>query len=118
MTEVYLIAGARTPFGTFGGSLKDITATELGTIAAARALERAGAKAEDVDNVVFGNVIQTHDGAAYLARHIALRSGVPETVPALTVNRLCGSGLQAVVTAAKDIYLETVRWRWPVVPSR
>ncbi len=105
MNEVYLIAGARTPFGTFGGSLKDVTATELGTAAAKAAIERAGATAADIDNVVFGNVIQTHNGAAYLARHVALHAGVSETVPALTVNRLCGSGLQAVVTAAKDIRL-------------
>jgi len=103
--DAYIIAGARTPFGTFGGSLATQTATELGTAAAKAALERSGIEPDAVDNVVFGNVIQSHDGAAYLARHVGLEAGVPEKVPALTLNRLCGSGLQAVVTAAKDIQL-------------
>lgn len=102
---VYLVAGARTPFGTFGGSLSSVTATELGVVAARGALERAGVEASLVDNVVIGNVIQSHNGAAYIARHIALDAGVAVATPALTVNRLCGSGLQAVVTAAKDILL-------------
>lgn len=102
---VYILAGARTPFGTYGGSLAGETATRLGTLAAVEALRRAVIEAGRIDNVIFGNVIQTHDGAAYLARHIALSSGVAQEVPALTVNRLCGSGLQAVVTAAKDILL-------------
>lgn len=103
--SVYILEGARTPFGTYGGSLAGETATRLGTIAAVEALRRAAIEAGRIDNVIFGNVIQTHDGAAYLARHIALSSGVAQEVPALTVNRLCGSGLQAVVTAAKDILL-------------
>ncbi|SFV04383.1 acetyl-CoA C-acetyltransferase [Alicyclobacillus macrosporangiidus] len=103
--SVYVVDGARTPFGSFGGSLKDVTATRLGAIAGAEALRRAGVEPEAVDNVVFGNVIQSHNGAPYLARHIALDVGVTVETPALTVNRLCGSGLQAVVTAAKDILL-------------
>ncbi|MCL6516386.1 thiolase family protein [Alicyclobacillus sp.] len=102
---VYLVDGARTPFGTFGGSLKDVTATRLGAIASVEALRRAGVDPGTVDNVVFGNVIQSHNGAPYLARHIALDAGVPVEAPALTVNRLCGSGLQAVVSAVKDILL-------------
>ncbi len=102
---VYILDGARTAFGAYGGAFVQETATRLGTIAAKAALERTGVDATDVDNVVFGNVIQSHNGAAYLARHIALEAGVPLEVPALTVNRLCGSGLQAVVTAAKDIAL-------------
>ncbi|MDQ0188646.1 acetyl-CoA C-acetyltransferase [Alicyclobacillus cycloheptanicus] len=102
---VYLIDGARTPFGSYGGSFTQVTATQLGVAAAKAALERSGVSPQQVDNVVFGNVIQSHNGAAYIARHIALDAGVPEEVPALTVNRLCGSGLQAVVTAAKDILL-------------
>lgn len=103
--DVFLIAGARTPFCTFGGQLSNQTATELGIAAAKAALKRANLRANEVDNVVFGNVIQSHNGAAYLARHVGLDTGVPESVPALTLNRLCGSGLQAVVTAAKDIML-------------
>lgn len=105
MTSVYILDGARTPFGTYGGSLANETATKLGEVAAGEALVRSNVKPGDIDNVVFGNVIQTHNGSAYIARHIALHVGVPKEVPALTVNRLCGSGLQAVVTAAKDILL-------------
>lgn len=103
--EVYILQGARTPFGTFGGALANETATRLGSIASVGALERAGVDAQVVDQVVFGGVIQSHNGSAYLARHIGLNAGVPIEVPALTVNRLCGSGLQSVVTAAKDILL-------------
>ncbi|QQE77391.1 thiolase family protein [Alicyclobacillus sp. SO9] len=101
--EVYLLEGARTPFGTLGGSLSTQTATQLGSIASLEALNRAGVDGTDIDNVVFGSVIQSFNGAAYLARHVALTAGVPQEIPALTVNRLCGSGLQSVVTAAKDI---------------
>lgn len=103
--EVFLLAGARTPFGSFGGSLAGVNATILGTVAAHAALERAHVQADVVDNVVFGNVIQGHSGAAYIARHIALDAGVPQSTPALTVNRLCGSGMQSVVSATKDILL-------------
>ena len=105
MKAVYLLDGARTPFGTYGGALSSETATRLGALAGTEALKRAGVAANHVDNVVFGNVIQSHNGAAYLARHVALTVGVPQEVPALTVNRLCGSGMQSVVTAAKDILL-------------
>ncbi len=103
LQTVYILDGARTAFGSYGGSLANETATTLGTFAAKAALARSGVQPNQVDNVVFGNVIQSHNGAAYLARHIALGAEVPVNVPALTVNRLCGSGLQAVVTAAKDI---------------
>jgi acetyl-CoA C-acetyltransferase len=103
--SVYIVEGARTPFGAYGGTLANETATRLGTVAAKEAIRRAKIEPKDVDNVVFGNVIQSHNGAAYLARHIALECSVPQEVPALTVNRLCGSGLQAVVTGAKDILL-------------
>ncbi|QSO46177.1 acetyl-CoA C-acetyltransferase [Alicyclobacillus mengziensis] len=105
MKAVYLLDGARTPFGTYGGALSSETATRLGALAGTEALKRAGVAVEQVDNVVFGNVIQSYDGAAYLARHVALTVGVRQEVPALTVNRLCGSGMQSVVTAAKDILL-------------
>lgn len=101
--EVFILEGARTPFGSFGGKLASMTSTKLGTIAATEALQRANVEPNDVDNVVFGNVIYDNKGSAYVSRHIALDSGVPEAAPALTVNRLCGSGLQAVVTATKDI---------------
>jgi acetyl-CoA acyltransferase 2 len=101
--NVYIIEGARTPFGTFGGALKDISAVDLGVISAKAAIERSGISAANIDDVVYGNVIHTSINASYIARHIALQSGLPVTVPALTVNRLCGSGLQAVVSAALSI---------------
>jgi len=103
MEEVVILGGARTPFGTFGGSLRDVSAVDLGVAAARAALERSGVPAAAVDDVVVGNVIHTGKDAPYLGRHIALYAGVPVETPALTVNRLCGSGLQAVVTAAHTI---------------
>lgn len=105
MADVWIVAGARTPFGSFGGSFVDVSAEKLGVIAAKGALEKAGVEPGQVDNVVMGNVIQSHQGAPYLARHVALRAGVPMETPALTVNRLCGSGLQAVVSGVQSILL-------------
>ncbi len=103
--DVFLIDGARTPFGTFGGSLKDVSAEQLGVAAAKGAIARASVRPEEVDACFFGNVIQGGRGAAYMARHVALRSGLREEAPALTVNRLCGSGLEAIVQAYKAIRL-------------
>lgn len=98
--EIVLLEGARTAFGTFCGTLRDYTATDLGVFAAKEALNRSGLKPDEIDHVVFGNVYQTSADAPYLARHIGLRAGLPIEVPALTVNRLCGSGFQAIVSAA------------------
>src|SRR5256714_12809486 len=102
-TDLVFLPARRTPFGTYGGSLKDQSATDLGVHAAKAAIAQAGVKPEDIDNVVFGNVVQTSPDAIYLARHVGLRSGIPQHVPALTVNRLCGSGFQAVVDAALEM---------------
>jgi acetyl-CoA acyltransferase 2 len=102
---VVFLAGARTGFGTFGGTLKDLSATDLGVIAAQAALQRSGAEPKSVNHVVFGNVLQTSPDAIYLARHIGLRAGVPIETPAVTVNRLCGSGFEAVAQAAQQIVL-------------
>ena len=96
--DVVVLRGARTPFGDFGGALKDLSAAELGAHAAREALERSGVAPEQVDHAIFGNVIQASGEDAYLARHVALKAGCPVGVPALTVNRLCGSGLNAVAT--------------------
>src|SRR5437879_5235048 len=104
--EIVILSAARTPFGKFCGALKDLTATELGVIAARAALERGGIKPEEIDHVVFGNVLQTSADAAYLARHIGLKSGIPPSVPALAVNRLCGSGFQAIVSGAQLLLLQ------------
>ena len=103
--DIVIIAGARTPFGNFGGALADLTATDLAVAAGRAAIERSGVGAERIDDVVFGNVIQTSADAIYLARHAALRAGIPVGVPALTLNRLCGSGLQAIVSAAQSLAL-------------
>src|SRR5215475_3362281 len=103
--DIVVLGGARTPFGTFMGSLRDVSAIELGAIAAGGALADAGVEARDVDQVVFGNVLQTSKDAIYFARHIALKAGVPIETPALTVNRLCGSGLQAIVSGAQSLLL-------------
>ena len=99
------LSGVRTGFGSFGGMLKDLSATDLGTIASRGALARAGVPADAVDHVVFGNVLQTSADAIYLARHIGLRSDLPVDTPALTVNRLCGSGFEAIIQAAQQIVL-------------
>jgi acetyl-CoA C-acetyltransferase len=105
MTEAFVIDGARTAFGSFGGCLASVTSHGLGVAAAKGALARSNVDPDKIDNVVMGNVIQSHEGAPYLARHVALDSGVPIETPALTLNRLCGSGLQAVVSVTQSIKL-------------
>src|SRR3954452_6175357 len=103
--EIFILGGARTPMAVYTGKLKDFSAIELGAIASRAAMERTGVKPEDVDQVVFGNVLQTSSDAVYGARHVGLKAGLPIEVPALTVNRLCGSGIQAAVNGAQMILL-------------
>src|SRR5262249_780852 len=103
--EVVILSARRTAFGTFGGSLKDQTANDLGVHATKAALASSGVAPEDVGHVVFGNVAQTSTDAIYLARHVGLRAGLPQGVPAVTVNRLCGSGFEAVTQAAQLVLL-------------
>ena len=103
--EVVFLSAVRTGFGTFGGALKDLTATDLGTYAAREALARSGLPASQVDHVIVGNALQTSADAIYLARHVALRSGCRVETPAVTVNRLCGSGFEAVIEGARQILL-------------
>lgn len=105
MREVVIIDGARTPFGEFCGSLQNIKAIDLGAQAARGAIERSGIKPEFVDQVIFGNVLYTSSDAIYGSRHVGLKSGVPLAAPALTVNRIGGSGLQAIVSGAQLIQL-------------
>jgi acetyl-CoA acyltransferase 2 len=109
-SDIVILAGARTPFGNLGGVLADLTATDLAVAAADAAIERSGVPRESIDEVVFGNVIQTSADAIYLARHVGLRAGLPVGVPALTVNRLCGSGLQAILSAAQSLALGTANY--------
>jgi acetyl-CoA acetyltransferase family protein len=104
-TDIAIVSGVRTPMGRYCGKLKDFTAMELGAVAAKAAIERAGVDPNEVDHVVFGNAQQTSGDALYGARHVGLRAGVPIETPALTVNRLCGSGMQSLVTAAQMIQL-------------
>lgn len=101
--DIAIVSGARTPFGRYCGKLKDFTAQELGAIAAKGAIERSGVQPEEFDHAVFGNAQQTSGDALYGARHVGLRAGLPVETPALTVNRLCGSGMQAIVNAAHMI---------------
>ena len=103
--DVVFLSGVRTGFGAFGGALKDVSAIDLGVVAARAALERARVQSEAVGHVVFGNVLQTSADAPYLARHIGLKAGLPVETPAVTVNRLCGSGFEAVIQGAHRILL-------------
>ena len=105
MTDVFLIGGKRTPMTEYSGALKDVSALELGAVASRAAFAKTGVKPEWIDHAVFGNVLQTSSDAIYGARHVALKAGVPIEVPALTVNRLCGSGIQAAVSGAQLLAL-------------
>src|SRR5438132_275325 len=103
--DVVFLSGVRTGFGSFGGSLKDLSAIELGAVAAKHALERSAVPAAEVGHTVFGNALQTSADAIYCARHIGLKAGLPIEVPAVTVNRLCGSGFEAITQGAQLILL-------------
>jgi acetyl-CoA acetyltransferase family protein len=103
--EIWIVGAKRTAFGTFGGALKDLTATDLAVEAARAALAQAGCDPSLVEQSIFGNVQQTSADSIYLARHVGLRVGAPLASPALTVNRLCGSGFQAIINGAEQILL-------------
>lgn len=105
MTDLVFLAAVRTGFGSFGGSLKDLSATDLGTVAAQAALARAGIDPATVDHTIVGNAMQTSKDAMYCARHVGLRAGLPIESAAVTVNRLCGSGFEAVVQGAHRLLL-------------
>src|ERR1700690_3894536 len=107
--DIAIGSGARTPFGRYCGKIKDYTAQELGAIAGKAAIERAGIDAKEFDHVVFGNAQQTTGDELYGARHVGLRAGLPIETPALTVNRLCGSGMQAIVSAAQMIQTDEAK---------
>jgi len=103
--EIFILGGARTPMADYTGKLKDFSAIDLGAIAARAAMERTKIAPADIDHVVFGNVLQTSSDAVYGARHVGLKANVPVEVPALTVNRLCGSGIQAAISGGQMIQL-------------
>ena len=103
--DIVFLSAVRTPFGTFGGAFKDLSAIDLTVFAARAAMERAGVEPKEMQHSIFGNVLQTTFDAIYFARHVALKSGCPIETPGLTVNRLCGSGFQAIVNGAQEIML-------------
>jgi len=103
--EVFILDGKRTPMGEYVGALKDVSAIDLGAVAARGALDSAKVSPNDIDHTVIGNALQTSGDAIYGARHVALKAGVPVDRPALTVNRLCGSGIQSIVSGAQMIQL-------------
>ncbi len=105
MKDIVIVDGARTPMAEYNGHFSDISAIDLGVIAAKEALSRSGFAPEEMDHVIVGNALQTSGDAIYGARHVGLKAGVPKQVPALTVNRLCGSGIQSIVSAAEQIEL-------------
>ncbi len=105
MTEIVILAATRTAIGTFGGALAGLAPADIGTVAAKAALTRSGLAPDAIGTVVFGHVINTEPRDMYLSRVVAMQSGVPDTVPAMNVNRLCGSGAQAVLSAAQALML-------------
>ena len=105
-TDIAIVAGARTPMGRYCGKLRDFTAMELAAVAGQEAIRRSGVDPREFDHAVFGNAQQTSGDSLYGARHVALKAGLPIETPALTVNRLCGSGLQSIVNAAQMIQLD------------
>ncbi len=107
--DIFILGGRRTPMTSYVGALKDVKALDLGAAAARGALEATGVAAEEIDHTVVGNALQTSGDAIYGARHVALKAGVPADRPALTVNRLCGSGIQSVISGAHMILLDEAR---------
>ena len=106
MKDIVIVDGARTPMAEYNGHFSDISAIDLAVVAAKGALERSGFGADEMDHVIVGNALQTSGDAIYGARHVGLKAGVPKHVPALTVNRLCGSGIQSIVSGAEQIHLD------------
>ncbi|HKY96633.1 MAG TPA: acetyl-CoA C-acetyltransferase [Gemmatimonadaceae bacterium] len=104
-TDVVFLSAVRTPFGTFGGTLKDVTVSDLTTVAAKAAIERAGIEPGEIDSTIMGNVLYTTADSAYFARHVSLKAGCSQDSSALTLNRLCGSGFQSIVSGAQEILL-------------
>src|SRR6266852_4572884 len=104
-TDVVVVAGARTPMARYAGAFKDVSAIELGAHAAREAIRRSGADPAEFDHVIMGNVMQTSADALYGARHVGLKAGLRTETPAVTVNRLCGSGIEAIAQAAQRLVL-------------
>jgi acetyl-CoA acetyltransferase family protein len=103
--DIVILAGARTPMGRYGGALRDTSAIDLGAIAARGAIARSGIEPGEFDHVIIGNAQQTSGDAIYGARHVGLKAGLPKEIPAVTVNRLCGSGMESIIQAAHRLLL-------------
>src|SRR5512138_1948576 len=108
-SDIAIVSGARTPMGRYCGKLRDFSAQELAAVAATEAIKRAGVEPAEFDHAIFGNAQQTTGDALYGARHVGLRAGLPIETPALTVNRLCGSGMQSIVSAAQMIQTDEAK---------
>src|ERR1051326_4763212 len=106
MKDIVIVDGARTPMAEYNGDFSDVSAIDLAVVASKAALERSNTAPADIDHVIVGNALQTSGDAIYGARHVGLKSGVPKEVPALTVNRLCGSGIQSIINGAEQGSLE------------
>ena len=104
-TDVVIVAGARTPMTRYTGSFSEVSAIDLGAHAAKEVIRRSGVDPAEIDHAIFGNVLQTSADAIYGARHVALKAGLPVRTPAVTVNRLCGSGIEAIAQAAQRLLL-------------
>ena len=109
MKELVIVDGARTPMAEYNGHFSDISAIDLAVVAAKEALNRSAFAGEEIDHVIVGNALQTSGDAIYGARHVGLKAGVPKQVPALTVNRLCGSGIQSIISGAEQIQLDEAK---------
>jgi len=109
MKDIVIVDGARTPMAEYNGDFSDISAIDLAVVASKAALERSNTAPGDIDHVIVGNALQTSGDAIYGARHVGLKSGVPKEVPALTVNRLCGSGIQSIISGAEQIHLDEAK---------
>src|SRR5437867_1444330 len=105
MKDIVIVDGARTPMAEYNGHFADTSAIDLAVIAAKEELDRSGFAPEEIDHVIVGNALQTSGDAIYGARHVGLKAGVPKEPPALTVNRLCGSGIQSIISGAEQIEL-------------
>ena len=109
MKDIVIVDGARTPMAEYNGDFSDISAIDLAVVASKAALERSNTAPGDIDHVIVGNALQTSGDAIYGARHVGLKAGVPKEVPALTVNRLCGSGIQSIINGAEQIHLDEAK---------
>ena len=118
MTDVVITSAARTAIGSYGKGLSSVPPSDLGATAARAAVERAGIAPGDVEHVVFGNVIHTEPADTYMARVVGIKAGIPKETPAYTVNRLCGTGVQSIVSATRRSRPARPGRRWPAGLSR